>query len=97
MKINKPEKIRGLSTTSNNKPEKIRGLSTTTNINQPDNQQLSRLKQDSFRHMMTVRLEMIITLQNMQLQQTLRNVTLAEENLTRKLWKSMKKFAKKFL
>lgn len=40
---------------------------------------------------------MIITLQNMQLQQTLRNVTLAEENLTRKLWKSMKKFAKKFL
>lgn len=39
---------------------------------------------------------MIITLLNMQLQQTSRNATLAEENLTQKQWKSTKRFAKKF-
>ena len=74
----------------------VRGLSTTTKNNWLGNQQLSRLKQDSFRPMMTARLEMIITLLNMQLQQTSRNATPAEENLTQKQWKSTKRFAKKF-
>lgn len=39
---------------------------------------------------------MIITLLNMQLLQTSRNATPAEENLTPKQWKSTKRFAKKF-
>lgn len=66
--------------------------------NQPDNQQLSRQKLDSFRPMTTARSEMIkMRLQNMQLQHTSRNAILVEENLTQKLCKRIKRFVKKFL
>lgn len=81
----------------NSRPDKIRGLSSMKN-NQPDNQQLSQQKLDSFRPMTTARSEMIkMRLQNMQLQHTSRNAILVEENLTQKLCKRIKRFVKKFL